>query len=98
MICHGPGVTLAVRLASSIGCGIRLSEDVLRPDCTRMGFCMQPLREALEGGRAFAASARLECTGRTGLCNPCRLVCWRPADSALQTRAQSDTPMGSKCQ
>ena len=55
VICHGPGVTLAVRLASSIGCGIRLSEDVLRPDCTRMGFCMQPLREALEGGRALAA-------------------------------------------
>ena len=27
VICHGPGVTLAVRLASSIGCGIRLSED-----------------------------------------------------------------------
>ena len=30
-------------------------QHVLRPDCTRMGFCMQPLREALEGGRALAA-------------------------------------------
>ena len=67
-------------------------QHVLRPDCTRLDFCMQPLREALEGGRARAASVRLECTGRTGLCNPCRLVCWRPADSAPQTRAQSDTP------
>ena len=65
---------------------------VLRPDCTRLGIDMQPLREALEGGHALAASVRLECTGRTGLCNPCRLVCWRPADSAPQTRAQSDTP------
>ena len=67
-------------------------QHVLRPDCTRLGIDMQPLREALEGGHALAASVRLECTGRTGLCNPCRLVCWRPADSAPQTRAQSDTP------